>query len=160
MEWYAVTEQTICSHCGRLISSIAMITATPYFLSQLEGSPLQHTFPSYMSLTFTASNVGFLAHATATAKQVWAGEYDFSVTDCRIVISFSESVSRSHHNGNCGISAHSQHVYAPACGPFLLLRASDSDRVCCRRLILPNSYRCSRWGRFITVRQSQGLIMC
>ena len=50
-----------------------MITATPYFLTQLEGSSLQRTFPSYMSLIFTAANFGFLAHATATTKQVWSG---------------------------------------------------------------------------------------
>jgi len=54
----------------------AMITATPYFLSQLEGSSLQHILPSYMSLVSTASNLGFLAHATATTKQVWSGECD------------------------------------------------------------------------------------
>lgn len=48
-----------------------MITATPYFLAQLEGSSLQRVFPSYMSLIFTATNFGFLAHATATTKQVW-----------------------------------------------------------------------------------------
>ena len=77
MERYVVTERTLCIHCGQLIFSTAMITATPYFLSQLEGSSLRHNFPSYMSLIFTASNFGFLAHATATAKQVWCGEYVF-----------------------------------------------------------------------------------
>ena len=60
-----------------------MITATPYFLSQLEGSSLQHVFPSYLSLTFTAFNLGFLAHATATAKQVWSCKRNLSATDCR-----------------------------------------------------------------------------
>ena len=63
-----------CDHCGQPIFPIAMITATPYFLSQLEGSSLQHVLPSYMSLIFTASNFGFLAHATATSKQVWGGK--------------------------------------------------------------------------------------
>jgi len=55
--------------CAVLLPWNAMITATPYFLAQLEGSPLQHIFPSYMSLIFTTFNFGFLAHATATTKQ-------------------------------------------------------------------------------------------
>jgi len=46
-----------------------MINATFYFLSQLEGSSLRHVFPSYMSLIFIVSNLGRLAHATATVKQ-------------------------------------------------------------------------------------------
>ena len=58
--------------CGNRcsLSSTAMITATPYFLAQLEGSSLQHVFPSYLSLIFTMSNFLFLAYATATARQV------------------------------------------------------------------------------------------
>lgn len=48
----------------------AMITATPYFLSRLAESPLKSTFSSYLSITFTASSLLFLAHATATSKQV------------------------------------------------------------------------------------------
>ncbi|TDL29058.1 hypothetical protein BD410DRAFT_757726 [Rickenella mellea] len=55
--------------CSVLLPWNAMITATPYFLSRLAGSPLKNTFSSYLSITFTASNFGFLAHATITAKQ-------------------------------------------------------------------------------------------
>lgn len=55
--------------CAVLLPWNAMITATPFFLSRLEGSPMRSTFNSYLSTTFMASNFGFLAHATATAKQ-------------------------------------------------------------------------------------------
>ncbi|KAF5393979.1 hypothetical protein D9757_000334 [Collybiopsis confluens] len=48
----------------------ALITAIPYFLSRLEGASYQSTFPSYLSITFTLANFLFLAHATATSKQV------------------------------------------------------------------------------------------
>ncbi len=47
-----------------------MITATPYFLARLSASTLKLTFSSYLSTSFTAANVLFLAHATATSKQV------------------------------------------------------------------------------------------
>lgn len=53
------------------LPDVAMITATPYFLARLTGSPaLQETFSSYMSLTFNMLNLFALIHATATAKQV------------------------------------------------------------------------------------------
>ncbi|KAG8935879.1 hypothetical protein FRC02_005878 [Tulasnella sp. 418] len=53
----------------------AIITATPYFLSRLEGSGLKNTFGSYLSSTYNLS--GFLAlwYATATANM-----NDFSLT--------------------------------------------------------------------------------
>jgi len=76
LPWNGTSSREMFYHSGQLIPPIAMITATPYFLSQLEGSSLQHILPSYMSLISTASNFGFLAHATATAKQVWSGECD------------------------------------------------------------------------------------
>lgn len=44
----------------------------PYFTSRLSGSVFQSTFGSYLSTSFTATGFGFLAHATATSKQVWA----------------------------------------------------------------------------------------
>ncbi|KAG6919287.1 hypothetical protein DXG01_007419 [Tephrocybe rancida] len=46
-----------------------MITATPYFLSRLNGSPLKGIFSPYQSVTFTVSNFVFLAHATAVSKR-------------------------------------------------------------------------------------------
>ncbi|OBZ76440.1 Nucleoside transporter FUN26 [Grifola frondosa] len=55
--------------CAVLLPWNALITATPYFLSRMEGSPLKSTFSSYLSTTFTAANFLFLAHATATSKQ-------------------------------------------------------------------------------------------
>jgi hypothetical protein len=47
-----------------------MITAEPYFLSQLRNSPIRSTFGSYLVTTFTLSNFVFLAHATVTVKKV------------------------------------------------------------------------------------------
>lgn len=49
---------------------IVMITATPFFLSRVVGSPFETSFGSYLSTSFTLSNFLFLAHATATSKQV------------------------------------------------------------------------------------------
>ncbi|KAI0650151.1 nucleoside transporter-domain-containing protein [Trametes meyenii] len=54
--------------CAVLLPWNAIITATPYFLSRLEGTSLKSTFSSYLSTTFTAANLAFLAHATITAK--------------------------------------------------------------------------------------------
>ncbi|KAF8306271.1 hypothetical protein DL93DRAFT_2127158 [Clavulina sp. PMI_390] len=50
-----------------LLSWNVMITATPYFLSRLEGHRLKGTFNSYLSLTYTGVNFVSLAYATATA---------------------------------------------------------------------------------------------
>ncbi|KAG6875395.1 hypothetical protein C0992_004014 [Termitomyces sp. T32_za158] len=55
--------------CCVLLPWNVMITATPYFLSRLNGSPLKRVFSSYLSVTFTAANFLFLAHATAVSKR-------------------------------------------------------------------------------------------
>ncbi|KAH8106313.1 nucleoside transporter-domain-containing protein [Cristinia sonorae] len=55
--------------CAVLLPWNAIITATPFFLSRLEGSSLKSTFSSYLSTSFTISNFIFLAHATATSDQ-------------------------------------------------------------------------------------------
>ncbi|KAF8897201.1 nucleoside transporter-domain-containing protein [Infundibulicybe gibba] len=55
--------------CSVLLPWNVMITATPFFISRLTGSPLRLAFSSYLSTSFTASNFAFLAHATATSKQ-------------------------------------------------------------------------------------------
>ncbi|KAH8999415.1 nucleoside transporter-domain-containing protein [Lactarius akahatsu] len=47
-----------------------MITAEPYFISQLRRSSIRSTFGSYLATTFTLSNFLFLAHATITSKKV------------------------------------------------------------------------------------------
>jgi hypothetical protein len=47
-----------------------MITAEPYFLSQLRHSSMRSTFASYLVTAFTLSNFLFLAHATVTSKKV------------------------------------------------------------------------------------------
>jgi len=47
-----------------------MITATPYFLARVRGSSIETLFSSYLSVSFTLSNFGFLAHATAATKSV------------------------------------------------------------------------------------------
>ncbi|KAH9927120.1 nucleoside transporter-domain-containing protein [Epithele typhae] len=55
--------------CAVLLPWNALITATPYFQSRVDGTPLRGIFASYLSMTFTAANLGFLAHATVTAKK-------------------------------------------------------------------------------------------
>ncbi|KAF9468919.1 nucleoside transporter-domain-containing protein [Collybia nuda] len=55
--------------CSVLLPWNVIITATPFFVSRLENSPLKRTFSSYLSVTFTAANFVFLAHATAVSKQ-------------------------------------------------------------------------------------------
>lgn len=57
-----------------------MITATPFFLSRLEGSAIQNTFSSYLSTSFTFSNFAFLAHATATSTKAGPLHYIFPYT--------------------------------------------------------------------------------
>ncbi|KAH9007128.1 nucleoside transporter-domain-containing protein [Lactarius hatsudake] len=47
-----------------------MITAEPYFISQLRRTSVRSTFGSYLATTFTLSNFLFLAHATITSKKV------------------------------------------------------------------------------------------
>ncbi|KAH9050107.1 nucleoside transporter-domain-containing protein [Lactarius hengduanensis] len=47
-----------------------MITAEPYFISQLRRSSIRSTFGSYLATTFMLSNFLFLAHATITSKKV------------------------------------------------------------------------------------------
>ncbi|TRM68483.1 nucleoside transporter-domain-containing protein [Schizophyllum amplum] len=65
----------------------AIITATPYFLSRLEGSPLQRTFSSYLSTSFTASNFVFLAFATVRSKQIFVTLIGLSVLSALLSIS-------------------------------------------------------------------------
>lgn len=55
--------------CAVLLPWNAMITATPYFLSRLEGSSFKISFSSYLSLTFNVCGFVSLAHATATSKE-------------------------------------------------------------------------------------------
>ncbi|KIP09195.1 hypothetical protein PHLGIDRAFT_126498 [Phlebiopsis gigantea 11061_1 CR5-6] len=55
--------------CAVLLPWNALITATPYFITRLEGSSLKPTFSSYLSTTFTVANFLFLAHATASQNQ-------------------------------------------------------------------------------------------
>lgn len=50
----------------------AIITATPFFLSRLEGSSLKSTFSSYLSTSFTVANFFVLAHATVTSHHTTA----------------------------------------------------------------------------------------
>ncbi|KAH7931270.1 hypothetical protein BV22DRAFT_1101219 [Leucogyrophana mollusca] len=55
--------------CAALLPWNAMITATPFFISRLTGSPLRATFSSYLSSSFTGCMLLFVARATATSKQ-------------------------------------------------------------------------------------------
>ncbi|KAG6831868.1 hypothetical protein H0H92_006985 [Tricholoma furcatifolium] len=55
--------------CCVLLPWNVTITAMPYFLSRLNGSPFKGVFGSYLSVTCTASNFVFLAHATTISKE-------------------------------------------------------------------------------------------
>ncbi|KAL5508572.1 hypothetical protein ACEPAH_6191 [Sanghuangporus vaninii] len=55
--------------CAVLLPWNVLVTATPYFYSQLSGSSLRSSFSSYLSITFTVANFLFLAHATLTSHQ-------------------------------------------------------------------------------------------
>ncbi|KAK7695562.1 hypothetical protein QCA50_000198 [Cerrena zonata] len=55
--------------CAVLLPWNAMITAIPYFVARLNGSPFKSTFGSSLTTTFTVANFVFLAHATATVKK-------------------------------------------------------------------------------------------
>ncbi|KIM45965.1 hypothetical protein M413DRAFT_298833 [Hebeloma cylindrosporum] len=54
--------------CSVLLPWNVVITAMPFFLSRLSGSPYRSTFASYLTTSFTAANFIFLAHATANSK--------------------------------------------------------------------------------------------
>lgn len=55
--------------CAVLLPWNAIITATPYFMSRLDGTSLKASFSSYLSMAFMVPNLIFLGHATATSKQ-------------------------------------------------------------------------------------------
>ncbi|KDQ14171.1 hypothetical protein BOTBODRAFT_32955 [Botryobasidium botryosum FD-172 SS1] len=48
----------------------ALITAAPYFLERLKDSPIRPSFNSYLTVTLTAVNFLFLAHATYITGKV------------------------------------------------------------------------------------------
>ncbi|KAI5832708.1 hypothetical protein K523DRAFT_344347 [Schizophyllum commune Tattone D] len=73
--------------CAVLLPWNAIITATPYFLSRLEGSPLQKTFSSYLSTSFTASNFFFLACATARSKRIFVTLIGLAIMSALLSIS-------------------------------------------------------------------------
>lgn len=60
------------AHARRHSSTLVavLVTATPYFLARLQGSPFRSTFSFYLSITMCISNLGFLLHAVITAKSV------------------------------------------------------------------------------------------
>ncbi|KAI5122120.1 hypothetical protein M0805_000768 [Coniferiporia weirii] len=68
--------------CAVLLPWNVLITATPYFLLRLAGTPLESTFSSYLSITFTIANFVFLAHATITSKQSSPSRRTFVSTLC------------------------------------------------------------------------------
>ena len=49
---------------------LASITATPYFLSRLNGSQYQSTFPSYLSSSYNAASFLSLIYSTVTSTRV------------------------------------------------------------------------------------------
>lgn len=55
--------------CAVLLPWNVIITAMPYFLSQLQDSPYRGSFGSYVTTSFTVANFAVLAFATVTSKQ-------------------------------------------------------------------------------------------
>ena len=64
LPWNGESTRAPMLQASALTWTLALITATPYFLSRLDGTPYKTTFNSYLSVTFTATNFIFLAHAT------------------------------------------------------------------------------------------------
>ncbi|KAI0824663.1 nucleoside transporter-domain-containing protein [Trametes gibbosa] len=83
--------------CAVLLPWNVMITATPYFLSRLDGSTLKGTFSSYLSTAFTLSNILFLAHATTTAKKASNTRRVFVSLAFLAVLSFTLTASTYTH---------------------------------------------------------------
>ncbi|CDO74637.1 hypothetical protein BN946_scf184325.g24 [Trametes cinnabarina] len=79
--------------CAVLLPWNAIITATPFFLSRLEGTSLKSAFSSYLSTTFTAANFAFLGHATATAKKASNTRRVLVSLGCLAVLTFMLTVS-------------------------------------------------------------------
>ncbi|KIY45947.1 hypothetical protein FISHEDRAFT_48408 [Fistulina hepatica ATCC 64428] len=55
--------------CAVLLPWNILLTATPYFISNLDGSSYQRSFTSYLSSGFMTANFCFLAHATIISKK-------------------------------------------------------------------------------------------
>ncbi|KAA1466077.1 hypothetical protein DENSPDRAFT_830825 [Dentipellis sp. KUC8613] len=83
--------------CAVLLPWNVMITATPYFISRLEGSPLRSTFSSWLSTTFTFANFFALAYATATSKKVSSASRVRWTTLCLAGLTFLLTVSTYLH---------------------------------------------------------------
>ncbi|KAI0637927.1 nucleoside transporter-domain-containing protein [Trametes polyzona] len=91
--------------CAVLLPWNVMITATPYFLSRLEGSSLKGTFSSYLSCDFTLWNMLFLAHATATAKKASNTRRVLFSLGFLAILSFTLTVSTYTHPAPGGFAA-------------------------------------------------------
>lgn len=124
----------------------ALITATPFFLSRLEGSSLKSTFSSYLSVTFTVANFCVLAHATVTSKQV-------SCTAMYIaMLCFTECVDINIKKGilfyvlvDClNLPSDYQHICVHIPWTILCLRPFKRYRTSYRRLILADLRNCCR----------------
>jgi len=69
LPWNGTLITPLCVPRVTLYTWVVMITAEPYFISQLRGSSIRSIFGSYLATTFTLSNFLFLAHATITSKK-------------------------------------------------------------------------------------------
>lgn len=69
LPWNGASETSLALSCELKQPHLVMITAEPYFLSQLRHSSIRSTFASYLATAFTLSNFFFLAHATVTSKK-------------------------------------------------------------------------------------------
>ncbi|EIW61775.1 uncharacterized protein TRAVEDRAFT_143867 [Trametes versicolor FP-101664 SS1] len=91
--------------CAVLLPWNVMITATPYFLSRLEGSSVKGTFSSYLSTAFTIPNLLFLAHATATSKKASNTRRVLSALGFLAALSFMLTLSTYMHPAAGGFTA-------------------------------------------------------
>ncbi|TFY78215.1 hypothetical protein EWM64_g5798 [Hericium alpestre] len=83
--------------CAVLLPWNVMITATPYFISRLEGSPLRSTFSSWLSTSFTFANFFVLAYATTTAKKASSAKRVWWSTLCLAFLTFLLTLSTYVH---------------------------------------------------------------
>lgn len=122
--------------------STALITATPYFISRLQGSPLQNSFSSYLSLIFTTANFGFLIHSTATAKQVRIfNQVRYDILRSTAGVTFSKDITWRISYNHFVRSLDIQHIFPPITRSVLFLCDHNRDNNGWLRLIRSNVYR-------------------
>lgn len=119
-----------------------MITAEPYFLSQLRHSSIRSTFSSYLVTAFTLSNFLFLAHATVTSKKAClplphARDFLVRLTNC---VGPGCSTDAMVHALPCTthMSPHTEHIHPPLRGHSRYIYPRDSHHASLLRRLSPD----------------------